>query len=162
MKAVVFHKVGDIRLDKVRDPQLMADSDAIVKITASAICGTDLHLVRGTLPGVMPGTVLGHEGIGVIEEIGRDARNLQKGDRVVISSTIACGSCVYCRAGYFSQCNEANPNGPQAGTAFFGGPKSSGPFNGLQAEFARVPFANVGLAKLPDEVNDDDAILLSD
>jgi threonine dehydrogenase-like Zn-dependent dehydrogenase len=162
MKAVVFHKVGDIRLDKVRDPRIEQGTDAIVKVTASAICGTDLHLVRGTLPGVVPGTVLGHEGIGIVEEVGPDVRNLQVGDRVVICSTIACGSCVYCRAGYYAQCNNANPNGPLAGTAFFGGMKSSGPFDGLQAEYARIPYAHVTATKLPDEVGDDDAILLSD
>ena len=89
-------------------------------------------------------------------------RNLQVGDRVVIPSTIACGACSYCRAGYYSQCDVANPNGPQAGTAFFGGPKSSGPFDGLQAEKARIPYANVGLVKLPDEVTDDQAIMISD
>ncbi len=162
MKAVVFHGIGDIRLDEVREPRIEAPTDAIVRITASAICGTDLHLVRGTLPGMMPGTILGHEGIGLVEEVGADVRNLRPGDRVVVASTIACGSCVYCRAGYFSQCDKANPHGPEAGTAFFGGPKSTGPFNGLQAESARIPFANVGLVKLPDEVDDDDAILLSD
>jgi threonine dehydrogenase-like Zn-dependent dehydrogenase len=162
MQAVVFHGVGDIRLERVRDPRLRAPTDAIVRITASAICGTDLHMVRGTLSDMKPGTILGHEGVGVIEELGPGVRNLRVGDRVVIPSTIACGSCVYCRAGYHSQCDRANPNGPAAGTAFFGGPASSGPFDGLQAEFARVPFANVGLVKLPDEVGDEQAILLSD
>jgi threonine dehydrogenase-like Zn-dependent dehydrogenase len=162
MKAVVFHRVGDIRLEKVKDPEIKDNTDAIVRITASAICGTDLHLVRGTLPGVEPGTVLGHEGIGIVEEIGRDVRNVQVGDRVVIASTIACGSCAYCRVGYYSQCDVANPHGKLAGTAFFGGPKDSGPFDGLQAEFARVPYAHVGLTQLPPEVSDDDAILFSD
>ena len=108
------------------------------------------------------GTILGHEGVGVIEEIGKGVRDLSLGDRVVIPSTIGCGNCSYCRAGYFAQCDKANPNGPDAGTAFFGGPKSSGPFDGLQAEKASVPFANVGLVKLPEEVDDDQAILLSD
>jgi threonine dehydrogenase-like Zn-dependent dehydrogenase len=162
MKAVVWHAVGDIRLDDVDEPRIEADTDAIVRLTASAICGTDLHLVRGTLPGMVPGTILGHEGIGVVEEVGKDVRNLAAGDRVVIPSTIGCGSCVYCRAGYFSQCDVANPNGPRSGTAFFGGTKDSGPFQGMQAERVRVPFANVGLVKLPEEVTDDDAILLSD
>lgn len=97
-----------------------------------------------------------------MEKTGKDVRNLSAGDRVVIPSTIACGNCSYCRAGYYAQCDNANPNGPGAGTAFFGGPKSSGPFDGLQAEKARIPFANVGLVKLPDEVDDDQAILLSD
>lgn len=162
MKAVVFRGIGDIRLEDVKDPTLQSPTDAIVRITASAICGTDLHLVRGTLPGMAPGTILGHEGIGIVEEVGADVRNLRKGDRVVIACTIACGTCVYCRAGYHSQCNDANPNGPDAGTAFFGGTEDSGPFHGLQAEAVRVPYAHVGLVKLPDEVSDDDAILLSD
>jgi threonine dehydrogenase-like Zn-dependent dehydrogenase len=133
-----------------------------VALTASAICGTDLHMIRGTVSGMQNGTILGHEGVGVVEEIGRGARNLSAGDRVIIPSTIACGNCSYCRAGYYAQCDRANPNGPGAGTAFFGGPKSSGPFDGLQAEKARVPFAHVGLVKVPDEVDDDQAILLSD
>lgn len=162
MQAVVFHDVGDIRLERVADPKIKEPTDAIVRLTASAICGTDLHMVRGTLPGMKEGTILGHEGVGIVEALGDDVRNLSIGDRVVISSTIACGNCVYCRAGYYAQCDRANPNGPIAGTAFFGGPEQSGPFDGLQAELARVPFANVGLIKLPDEVSDDQAILLSD
>ena len=162
MKAVVFHGVGDIRLDDVKEPKIHHDTDAIVRLTASAICGTDLHMVRGTFTGMVPGTVLGHEGVGIVEEVGKGVRNLNVGDRVVIPSTIACGYCSYCRSGYYAQCDNANPNGRQAGTAFFGGPKDTGPFDGLQAEYARVPFANVGLVKLPVEVTDDQAILLSD
>lgn len=162
MKAVVFHGIGDIRLEEVPDPAIQDPTDAVVRLTASAICGTDLHMVRGTMPGMQPGTILGHEGVGVVEQLGSDVRNLRVGDRVVIASTIACGSCSYCRAGYYAQCDVANPNGPLAGTAFFGGPAKTGPFNGLQAEKARVPFANVGLVKLPDSVTDEQAILLSD
>lgn len=162
MKAVVFHGVGDIRLEDVPEPKIKEPTDAIVRLTASAICGTDLHMVRGTMPQMRSGTVLGHEGVGIVEEIGKDVRNLKAGDRVVIPSTIACGICVYCRAGYYSHCDVANPNGPQAGTAFFGGPASTGPFHGLQAERARVPFANVGLVKLPSEITDEQALLMSD
>lgn len=162
MKAVVFHGVGDIRLDDVNDPKIEAPTDAIVRITASAICGTDLHFVRGTVADMVPGTILGHEAVGVIEELGADVRNLRIGDRVVIPSTIACGACSYCRSGYHAQCDVANPNGSLAGTAFFGGPKQSGPFHGLQAEKARIPFANVGLVKLPDDITDEQAIFLSD
>jgi threonine dehydrogenase-like Zn-dependent dehydrogenase len=162
MKAVVFHGIGDIRLDDVPEPTIEQPGDAIVRITASAICGTDLHFVRGTMPGMKDGTILGHEGVGVIERLGSEVRNFSPGDRVVIPSTIACGYCVYCRAGYYAQCDEANPNGRQAGTAFYGGPAASGPFQGLQAEQARIPFAAVNLIKLPDEVTDDQAILLSD
>lgn len=162
MKAVVFHGVGDVRLDDVAEPKLQDPTDVIVRLTASAICGTDLHMIRGTLPGMKPGTILGHEGVGVVEEVGKEVRNLDVGDRVVIPSTIACGSCAYCRAGYHSQCDRANPNGPGAGTAFFGGPEQTGPFHGLQAERARIPFGNVGLLRLPEEISDDQAILCSD
>lgn len=162
MKAVVFHGIGDIRLDNVKEPRIKQSNDAIVKLTGSAICGTDLHFVRGTMPGMKPGTILGHEGVGVIEEFGPGVRNFRRGERVIIPSTIACGYCSYCRAGYFAQCDNANPNGKDAGTAFYGGPETTGPFDGLQAEYARVPFANVGLVRIPDDVTDDQAILLSD
>lgn len=162
MRAVVYRGVGDIRLENVAEPKIQKPNDAIVRLTASAICGTDLHMIRGTMPGMVPGTILGHEGVGTVEEIGSAVRNLRVGDRVVVPSTIACGNCSYCRAGYYSQCDNANPNGPSAGTAFYGGPATTGPFNGMQAEFVRVPFANVNLVKLPENVEDDEAILLSD
>lgn len=162
MKAVVWHGVGDIRLDDIEEPRIEQPTDAIVRITASAICGTDLHMVRGTVAPLRPGTVLGHEAVGVIEELGPDVRNFAVGDRVIIPSTIACGSCAYCRAGEYSQCDVANPHGNRAGTAFYGGPEITGPFQGLQAEKARVPFAHVGLVKIPDSVTDHQAITLCD
>ncbi|MCL5282795.1 MAG: glutathione-dependent formaldehyde dehydrogenase [Planctomycetes bacterium] len=162
MKAVVYHDIGDIRLEDVPEPKIEDSNDAVVRITGSAICGTDLHMVRGTMPGMEPGTILGHEGVGIVEDKGRNVRNFDVGDRVVIGSTIGCGYCSYCRAGYFSQCDNANPNGPQAGTAFFGGPKATGSFHGLQAEMARVPFANVGMVKIADSVTDEQALMLSD
>jgi threonine dehydrogenase-like Zn-dependent dehydrogenase len=162
MKAVVFHGIGNISLDTVPDPKLQHDNDAIVRLTSSAICGTDLHMIRGTLGGMVPGTILGHEGVGVVEQIGKGVRNIRRGDRVLIPSTISCGFCSYCRVGYTAQCDTANPNGASAGTAFFGGPKSTGPINGLQAEYARTPFANASLIKLPDNIDDDRAILMSD
>jgi threonine dehydrogenase-like Zn-dependent dehydrogenase len=161
MKAVVFHDIGDIRLDDVREPKIKESTDAIVSITASAICGTDLHFVRGTMGPMKPGTILGHEAVGVVEEIGKEVRNLRVGDRIVVPSTIACGYCSYCRAGYYSKCDNANPKGPEM-TAFYGGPQTTGPFDGLQAEYARIPFANVGPVKLPEEISDSQAILLSD
>lgn len=162
MKAVVWHGIGDIRLDDVPKPKIQHPTDAIVRLTASAICGTDLHFIRGTFAGMKPGTILGHEGVGVVEEVGKDVRNFNIGDRVVIGSTLACGACPPCRDGNYSQCDKANPNGPAAGTAFFGGPLAAGGFDGLQAEYARIPFAHVGMVKLPDEVSDAQAILLSD
>lgn len=162
MKAVVFHDIGDVRLDDVAEPEIQEPTDAIIRITSSAICGTDLHMIRGTIPGMKPGLVLGHEAVGIVEETGSNVRNLKRGDRVVVPSTIACGSCSYCRTGYYAQCDTANPNGHQGGTSFFGGPEATGSFNGLQAEYGRIPFANVGLVKLPEEVSDDQAIMISD
>src|ERR687886_681619 len=108
MKAVVFHDIADIRVENVPEPKIKEPTDAIVRLTASAICGTDLHFVRGTLSGMKPGTILGHEAVGIVEEVGKDVRNFRPGDRVVVPSTIGCGSCVYCRAGYYSQCDHAN------------------------------------------------------
>jgi threonine dehydrogenase-like Zn-dependent dehydrogenase len=162
MKAVVWHGVGDIRMEEVPDPKILEPSDAIIRITRSAICGTDLHLVRGTMPGMQPGTVLGHEAVGVVEDVGPAVRGFTPGDRVVVTSTIGCGTCAYCRAGYYAQCDTANPNGPDAGTCFFGGPESTGPVDGLQAEYARIPFAMTTLVRIPNAVSDDQAILLSD
>lgn len=162
MKAIVWHGFGDIRLDEVSEPKIKAPTDAIVRLTASAICGTDLHMIRGTMPGMQKGTILGHEGVGVVEEVGKGVRNLAVGDRVVLPSTIACGYCSYCRAGYHAQCDNANPNGAGAGTAFYGGPKSAGAFNGMQAEFVRVPFAHVNAVKLPNGMSDEDALMISD
>jgi threonine dehydrogenase-like Zn-dependent dehydrogenase len=162
VRAVVWHGVGDIRMEKVADPKIKDPTDAIVKLTRSAICGTDLHMVRGTMSGMVPGTILGHEGVGIVQEVGAEVRNYQPGDRVVIPSTIACGYCSYCRAGYNAQCDNANPNGKAAGTAFFGGPKQTGPIHGLQAEYARIPFAATTLVALPDEISDEQAIPVSD
>jgi threonine dehydrogenase-like Zn-dependent dehydrogenase len=162
MKAVVWHGIGDIRLDDVPEPRLQDPTDAIVRLTASAICGTDLHFIRGTMSGMVPGTILGHEAVGVVEQVGDDVRNFAPGDRVVIPSTVSCGSCPPCREGNTAQCDNANPNGPSAGTAFYGGPKDSGALNGLQAEKARILYANSSLVRLPDNVSDDQAILISD
>ncbi|HEX4765217.1 MAG TPA: zinc-dependent alcohol dehydrogenase [Lichenihabitans sp.] len=162
MKAIVFHGIGDIRLDDVAEPKLKEPTDAIVRLTASAICGTDLHFVRGSVSGMEKGTILGHEGVGIVEEVGDLVRNFAPGDRVVICSTIACGHCAYCRAGYYAQCDNANPNGKRAGTAFFGGPGPTGPWHGLQAERARIPYAHTTMVRVPDGVTDDQAILVSD
>jgi threonine dehydrogenase-like Zn-dependent dehydrogenase len=162
MKAVVWHAVGDIRLEDVPEPKIQAPTDAIVKITTSAMCGTDLHLIRGTMPGMREGTIIGHEGVGEVVETGTAVRNFSPGDRVVIPSTISCGYCSYCRAGYQAQCDNANPGGKLAGTAFFGGPEAAGGFDGLQAEYARIPYANTSLVPIPPGVSDAQAIMVSD
>jgi threonine dehydrogenase-like Zn-dependent dehydrogenase len=162
MKAVVWHDVGDVRLDDVPEPKLEHPADAIVRITTAAICGTDLHFIRGTVPGMRRGEIIGHEGVGVVEEAGRDIRNFQSGDRVLLSAVLGCGSCAYCRKGYFAQCDNINPMGTRAGTGFYGAPVDNGGFDGLQAEFARVPYAHTNLFRLPDSISDAQAIPLSD
>ncbi|MBO0869617.1 MAG: alcohol dehydrogenase catalytic domain-containing protein, partial [Micromonosporaceae bacterium] len=151
-----------IRLDDVPEPMIEQPTDAIVRITTSAICGTDLHFIRGTVPGMKPGTVLGHEGVGVVAEVGSGIRNFRPGDRVLLSAVLGCGSCVYCRSGYFAQCDDINPGGPRSGTASYGSPIQQGPFAGLQAEYARVPFAHTNMFHLPPNVSDAQAIPLSD
>jgi threonine dehydrogenase-like Zn-dependent dehydrogenase len=162
VKAVVWHGEGDIRLDDVDDPVIQDPNDAIVRITRSAICGTDLHFIRGTMSGMQEGTVLGHEAVAVVTEVGPAVRRFSPGDRVIVCSTMSCGACRHCRAGHTAQCDTANPNGPQAGTCFFGGPQTTGPVNGLQAEYARIPWATNTLIPVPGNVSDDQAILLSD
>ena len=162
MKAVVFHAIGDIRIEDVTEPMIEDHQDAIVRLTASAICGTDLHFVRGTFSGMKTGQILGHEGVGIVETIGSTVRTLKVGQRVIIPSTVGCGTCQFCSKGYFAQCDNANPGGKLAGTVFFGGPEAAGGLKGLQAEKARVPWADVNLVPIPDEISDDQAILMSD
>jgi threonine dehydrogenase-like Zn-dependent dehydrogenase len=162
MKAVVWNSVGKIALEDVEEPAIKNPTDAIIKIVASSICGTDLHMVRGTLAPMKPGTILGHEAVGIVTQKGDAVTTLQVGDRVVVCSTIACGQCVYCKSGEFSCCDKSNPTGPEAGGAFFGGPAATGAYDGLQAERARIPYADTVLIKLPDSISDDDALLCSD
>ena len=162
MKALVFKNVGNIAFQEVADPSLQEPSDVIVSLTASSICGTDLHAVRGTMSGMKSGTILGHEGIGIIKQKGEHVKTFAVGDRVIIPSTIGCGFCHYCTIELYSQCDNANPNGPTEGTAFYGGPQSTGPFHGLQAEQARVPYADANLIKIPENLSDKQVLLLSD
>jgi len=162
VKAVVFHAIGDIRVDDVPEPEIEQATDAIVRLTASAICGTDLHFIRGTFSGVEKGQILGHEGVGVVEAIGSAVMDIKVGQRVIIPSTIGCGNCQFCDQQFYAQCDNANPGGKLAGTAFFGGPAGAGGYKGLQAEKARVPWADTNLVPIPDAISDDTAIMMSD
>ncbi len=154
-------RVGDVRLDTVPDPRIQQPADAGLRLTASAICGTDLHFVRGTFSGMKPSAILGHERVGVVEQLKSKLRNLKVADRVVISATMACRTCSYCRAGYYGQCDNANPNGRDKRNSFFGAPVDTGPIDGPRAERGRIPFAAATMVKPPDAGSDEQAILIS-
>jgi threonine dehydrogenase-like Zn-dependent dehydrogenase len=158
MKALVYEGPERITLTEVPRPRLEEDEDAVVRCLATTICGTDLHAYLGKTPGMRPGTVMGHEMVGVVEEVGERVSRLVPGDRVVVAASIACGRCSMCRQGEFAHCLTV------AGgeTAYFGGPEGAGNVPGLQAEFARIPFADVGLLKVPSDVDDESALTLSD
>ncbi|HZV00779.1 MAG TPA: alcohol dehydrogenase catalytic domain-containing protein [Planctomycetota bacterium] len=159
MQAVVYRGRNRLRVEDVPDPKIEQPRDAIVRITLTTICGTDIHLVNGTIPGMKKGTILGHECVGVIEDLGEEITNLSRGDRVVVLSTIACGRCDACKKGHFAHCLET-PVAP--GTYFFGSPAEAGSLNGMQADFVRVPFADVGCVKIPDALDDVAALAASD
>lgn len=169
MKAAVFHKMGDIRVDNVEDPKIEKAEDIIIKVTTTAICGSDLHIYDGFVPQARD-MVLGHEFMGIVEEVGPDVRKVKKGDRVVIPFTIACGQCFFCQQGYHPNCERSNPDhyGPQGdllknkGGGMFGYTDLYGGYNGGQAEYVRVPFANAGPKLIPDELTDEQVVFLTD
>ena len=169
MKAVTWNGKHDIRVENVPDPQILNSRDAIIKITTTAICGSDLHLYNGYIPTMEAGDILGHEFMGEVVETGADVANLQKGDRVVVPFTIACGNCFFCRRDLWSCCDNSNPT-PEtaetlygfAGSGLFGYSHMMGGFAGGQAEYVRVPFADVGPIKIPDSLEDEKVIFLSD
>jgi threonine dehydrogenase-like Zn-dependent dehydrogenase len=169
MRAVCWMGKKDVRVEHVPDPQILNEQDAIVKVTTTAICGSDLHLYNGFVPTMESGDVLGHEFMGEVVDVGRGVSNLKKGDRVVVPFPIACGSCLTCQRGLFSLCENTNPNAwmakklwGHAGAGIFGYSHLTGGFAGGQAEYARVPFADVGPIKVPDELTDEQVLFLSD
>src|SRR5260370_4339808 len=155
MKGTVCHGPNDVRVEQVADPALKAPTDALVRITRAGICGSDLHFYHGAFP-IEPGFVLGHEGVGVIEEVGTGVDRLKKGQRVVVSGLVACGGCFFCRRGQPSQCAES-------GSAVFGyGSTSAGKLGwlgGEQSEAVRVPMADYTCYPLPDAIDDDATVL---
>jgi threonine dehydrogenase-like Zn-dependent dehydrogenase len=169
MKALCWHGTEDVRVDTVPDPKIIDARDVIVKITATAICGSDLHLYGGYVPTMEEGDILGHEPMGEVVEVGRDVKKLNVGDRVVVPFTIACGTCYFCQKGLFSLCDTSNPNADlarkamgQSPAGLFGYSHMLGGFPGGQAEFLRVPFADVGPLKIPSELRDEQVLFLSD
>ncbi len=169
MKALVWNHTHDVRVERVPDPTIINPRDAIVKITSTAICGSDLHLYDGYIPTLKPGDILGHEFMGEVVETGPEVKNLRRGDRVVVPFTIACGHCYFCEQQLFSACDNSNPNAWMAekaygftGAGMFGYSHMYGGYAGGQAEYARVPFADVGPIKIPDGIPDEKVLFLSD
>jgi threonine dehydrogenase-like Zn-dependent dehydrogenase len=160
---------GEVRVQQVPDPKILNDQDAIVRITSTAICGSDLHLYNGFVPTMVKGDILGHEFMGEVVETGPAVRNLRKGDRVVVPFPIACGRCFSCNNQLFSLCENSNPNAWMAEKMWghatggvYGYSHLTGGFAGGQAEYARVPFADVGPLKVPEDLTDEQVLFLSD
>jgi threonine dehydrogenase-like Zn-dependent dehydrogenase len=169
MKALTWHGINDVRIDNVDDPEIEEEGDVIIKVTSTAICGSDLHLLAGTVPTMEEGDVLGHEFMGEIVETGSDVTKFDKGDRVVVPFTIACGHCHFCENELYSLCDNANRNPDlcreNMGSVIsgaFGYSHMLGGFAGGQAEYVRVPYANVGPVKVPDSLEDKQVLFLSD
>ncbi|HXG91382.1 MAG TPA: zinc-dependent alcohol dehydrogenase [Blastocatellia bacterium] len=169
MKAIVYHGKNDVRVERVNDPEILNPRDAIIRVTASAICGSDLHLIHGYVPTMEEGDILGHEFMGIVEEVGHQVTNLKRGDRVVVPFTIACGRCFFCKQGFPTQCDNSNPNAAIAEkmmghspSGLFGYSHMFGGYPGGQAEFVRVPFADYGPMKIPEGIPDEKVLFLSD
>jgi threonine dehydrogenase-like Zn-dependent dehydrogenase len=169
MKAICWHGHGDVRTDTVPDPVIQEPTDVVIKITASGICGSDLHLLDGYMPTMKSGDVLGHEPMGVVVETGSSVTKVKKGDRVVIPFTIACGSCFFCQKGLTAACDNTNPNAAMAEemmghspAGLFGYSHLTGGYAGGQAEYLRVPHADFGCLKVESDLPDDKVLFLSD
>jgi threonine dehydrogenase-like Zn-dependent dehydrogenase len=169
MRAVTFQGKGKMEVETVPDPKIINPRDSIVKITSTCICGSDLHLYDGYIPSVQRGDIMGHEFMGIIVETGPAVTNLQIGDRVIVPFTIACGNCFFCKHDMYSLCDNSNPNAAMAEEMYgfspaglFGYSHMFGGYAGGQAEYARVPFSDVGCFKIPHEISDDQAVFLTD
>jgi threonine dehydrogenase-like Zn-dependent dehydrogenase len=169
MKALCWFGKNNVRVENVPDPQILNPRDAIIKITTTCICGSDLHLYDGYIPTMRDGDILGHEFMGEVVELGSEVKNLQIGDRVVVPFTISCGDCFFCKRGLWSLCDNSNPNAFMAEKVYgaspaglFGYSHMLGGYAGGQAEYARVPFADVGPIKIPDGLPDEKVVFLSD
>ena len=169
MRAVCYHGQSDIRVEEVPDPRILNPRDAIIRVTSTAICGSDLHIYGGYIPTMHSGDILGHEFMGEVVEVGQAKSRLRVGDRVVVPFTIACGHCYFCKEEMWSLCDNSNPNAWMAekisgfsGSGLFGYSHMYGGYPGGQAEYARVPFADVGPIKVPSSLSDEQVLFLSD
>jgi threonine dehydrogenase-like Zn-dependent dehydrogenase len=169
VKALCWYGKEDVRTETVDDPKILNQHDAVIRITRTAICGSDLHLYDGYIPTMEPGDILGHEFMGEVVEVGREVKKVKVGDRVVIPFTIACGECYFCKNQLWSLCDNSNPNAWLAEKFFgwspsglFGYSHMMGGYAGGQAQYARVPFVDVGALKVPDGMPDEQVLFLSD
>jgi threonine dehydrogenase-like Zn-dependent dehydrogenase len=169
MRAVTWQGTRKMSVETVPDPEIVQQSDVVVKVSATAICGSDLHLYNHYVTTMQKGDILGHEFMGEVVEVGRSVSSLKKGDRVVVPFPIACGRCYFCKQGIFGACDNSNPNAEiaeglygEAGAGIFGYSHMYGGYAGGQAEYVRVPYADVGPIKVPDGVSDEEVLFLSD
>jgi S-(hydroxymethyl)glutathione dehydrogenase/alcohol dehydrogenase len=161
MKAMVYRGPYKVRVEEKDMPRIEHPNDAVVRVTTAAICGSDLHLYHGMMPDTRVGSTFGHEFIGVVEEVGPSVERLSPGDRVMVPFNIYCGSCFFCARGLYSNCHNVNPNATAVG-GIYGYSHTTGGYDGGQAQFVRVPFADVGPSIIPDWLADEDAVLLTD
>tara|TARA_R110002049_G_scaffold268572_1_gene445050 strand:- start:12240 stop:13412 length:1173 start_codon:yes stop_codon:yes gene_type:complete len=169
MKAITWHGNGDIRCDSVDDAKIVDSTDMLIRITASGICGSDLHLMSGNMSGMESGDIIGHEPMGIVEEVGSSVSKFKPGDRVVVPFTISCGQCYFCQSEQYSLCDESNPNSEKAAevmghapAGLFGYSHLTGGYAGGQAEALRVPYADVGPIKIESDLSDEQVVFLSD
>ena len=169
MRAITWHGKNDMRCDTVPDPTIEDGRDAIIKVSSCAICGSDLHIMDGMIPGMERGDIVGHECMGEVVEVGKDNKKLKVGDRVVVPFTISCGECFFCQKGFFSGCERSNRTAKTAEklwghspAGLFGYSHILGGYAGGQAEYVRVPYADVGPIKVPEGMTDEQALFLSD
>ncbi len=160
MRAITYQGVKDVKVKNVGDPDILKDDDLILKVTSTAICGSDLHLIHGMVPNMPKGFILGHETMGIVEETGKEVTKVKKGDRVIVPFPVSCGHCWFCQHDLWSQCDNSNANGEVGG--IFGYSKTYGGYDGGQAEYLRVPYANVGPFKVPEELTDEQVLFLTD
>lgn len=160
MKAITYHGLHDVRVDEVDTPDLQRPTDAIIRVTKTAICGSDLHLIHNLVPRVTKGMPIGHEAMGIVEAVGPGVKRFQRGDRVVVAFPVACGQCFYCQHQHYSLCDDAVADGENSG--IFGYGELYGGYPGGQAEYLRVPWADVGLLPVPESMTDEEVLFLSD
>ena len=160
MKALVYEGIKNVQVRNVEDPKIKNADDIIVKVTSTAICGSDLHLIHGLVPNMPQGFILGHETMGIVEEVGKEVTKVKKGDRVIVPFPISCGHCWFCEHDLWSQCDNSNPHGEIG--AIFGYSDTYGGYDGGQAEYLRVPYANVGPTVIPEELTDEQVLFLTD